>query len=507
VNRGGSKAEHAWFRTAALLAGMALASTGSAQGPVDPRTPVPPGHVPVSGVPRTAPVGAGLPGAERDRQAPAAPGPTSAAGAPSAAGAAVAPAPSGTTPQTAAAAPAVPGADSEAGDDEATEAPGAPAGHSGASPGQPPQDRAAAAPDLRPGTIEVLIHDGNSAPIPRLPLRLGVLHSDVAQGDSKSQIEGVTDEHGVAVFRGLEIGTAFSYRVTVSRGPATFAADPVRLDPNGGQRVLLHVFPFVRDIREALVGMRGVIFVQPRDDVFHIEANFQVLNIGSVAWVPEHVRVALPEGAKAFRPADETADTRAEKTASGDLEIVGTFSPGQRDIGFQFQLDNPHDRSKSLHIALPPHVAELRVVAEGARGMELHVPGFPDAEPMQGQDGSHLLVTGKHLVRGESSLDAVGITLENLPVPSSGRWYAVGLALLIAGFGLFQMVSARPSPARRLARAEEAQEAEDLVLGELVELERLRKNDRVGPRTYEETRSELLNALARLDSRTPAQST
>ena len=137
--------------------------------------------------------------------------------------------------------------------------------------------------------------------------------------------------------------------------------------------------------------------------------------------------------------------------------------------------------------------------------MELHVASFPDAEPMQGQDGSHLLVTGKHLVRGETSLDSISIALENLPVPSMGRWYAVGLALLIAGFGLVQMLRQSPSSARKLAREGEAEEARDLVLGELVELERLRKNDRIGPRSYEETRSELLDALARLDMRSPPQ--
>ena len=437
---------------AAAFSALALTPTAHAQGPVDPGTPLPAGHPNV--------------------RAP--------------------------SPSASAAADDDPEADADA--------PAAPPGRPEIPPGQPPQDRVAAAPDLRPGTIEVHIHDGNDAPIPKVPLRLGILHSDVAQGDSRSQLDGTTDDHGVAVFRGLDIGTAFSYRVTVPRGPASFAAEPVRLDPSSGQRVLLHVYPIVRDIREALVGMRGVVFVQPRDDVFHIEANFQVLNIGAVAWVPENVRLSLPEGAKAFRPADEMSDTRAEKTASGDLRIVGTFSPGQHEIGFQFQLDNAHNRSKSLRIALPPHVAELRVVAEGARGMELHVPGFPDAELTQGQDGSHLLVTARHLVRGEAPLDSIDIALENLPVPSPGRWYAVGIALALAGFGLFQMVRRNPSPARKLARSEEAQEAEDLVLAELVQLERLRKNERIGPRTYEETRVELIDALARLDARTAAHS-
>jgi hypothetical protein len=195
-------------------------------------------------------------------------------------------------------------------------------------------------------------------------------------------------------------------------------------------------------------------------------------------------------------------DTRAEKTAAGDVALLGTFSPGQHEVGFQFQLDNSHDRSKSLRISLPPHVAELRVIAEGARGMAFRVDGFPESEAMQGQDGSHLLVTARHLVRGDAPLESIEVTLENLPVPSAGRWYAVGLAVLLAALGLFQMARRNPSPARKLARREEAEEAENLVLTELVQLERLRKNDGIGPRSYEETRLELLDALARLDART-----
>ena len=68
-------------------------------------------------------------------------------------------------------------------------------------------------------------------------------------------------------------GTAYSYRVTVNQPPATFASEPVRLSESGGQKVLLHVYPVTRDLREALVGMRGVLFVQPREDVFQVEAH------------------------------------------------------------------------------------------------------------------------------------------------------------------------------------------------------------------------------------------
>ena len=47
-----------------------------------------------------------------------------------------------------------------------------------------------------------------------------------------------------------------------------------------------------------LVGMRGVVFIQPREDVFHIESSFQVINIGLQAWVPDGEKIALPAGAR-----------------------------------------------------------------------------------------------------------------------------------------------------------------------------------------------------------------
>src|SRR5262249_3942356 len=152
-----------------------------------------------------------------------------------------------------------------------------------------------------------------------------------------------TNDKGVALFEGLPTGTAYSYRVTASRDAGVFASEPLRLGETGGQRVLLHVFPVTRDLQRALVGMRGVIFVQPREDVFHVEANFQVINIGTQAWVPEDVRIALPDGAKAFRSSDSMSDTRVDKGPSGTPELLGTFSPGQHDLGYQFQLDNPHE--------------------------------------------------------------------------------------------------------------------------------------------------------------------
>lgn len=370
-------------------------------------------------------------------------------------------------------------------------------GH-GSAEGPRAQDRSARATDLRPGTIEVHLRDASEQPLANFPVRLGIMKQDVAEGDSRSQRDGTTDANGVATFSGLDVGSAFSYRATAAQGPATFASEPMRLEPTAGHRVLLHVFPVTRDLNQALVGARSIVFVAPREDVFQVEVSFRFLNIGKQAWVPENVTLSLPPGAKAFRSGDAMKDTRVEKTADGKIHLLGTYAPGESDVTFQFQLENDHTRSKRFRVELFPHVAELRVIAERARGMALRADGFPDAEVVQGRDGSKLLLTAKQLVRGDAPLTAVSVELDNLPVPSTGRWYALGIAAVIAVGGLFEAGRRRREPQVRALPKAEREEAERLLLDELVALEKLRQKELIGPRTYEESKAELLNALARL---------
>jgi hypothetical protein len=226
--------------------------------------------------------------------------------------------------------------------------------------------------------------------------------------------------------------------------------------------------------------------------------SFRILNIGKQAWVPENVTLSLPAGAKAFRASDAMKDTRVEKTASGALQLLGTYVPGESDVTFQFQLENDHTKSKRFEVDLLPHVAEVRVIAERARGMSLEVEGFPEADVVQGRDGSRLLLTAKQLARGDKPFTSASIVLDNLPVPSMGRWYALGFAAVIAFGGLFEAGRRRREPQVRSLPPAERKEAEQLVLDELVTLEKLRHKELIGPRTYEENRADLLNALARL---------
>jgi hypothetical protein len=376
-----------------------------------------------------------------------------------------------------------------------------PAGHPGMDGSEGLKDTVVAAPNLAPGTIEVHVADGTGRPLANTPVRLGLMRQDVATGNSNEERTLNTDATGTVTFQRMPIGTEYSYRATVRQGAGSYASDPFRLDERTGQRVLVHVYPVTSDIRQAMVGMRAVVFVQPREDIFQIETTIQVLNIGQIAWVPDNVRIPLAEGAKAFRASESMHDTAVERSKDGEVTLHGTFSPGQHEVTFQYQIDSRHEPAQRFRMGLPPHVAEMRVYSEGPREMRLVVQGYPPAEKATSQTGGHLLVTGRRATRGDAPLDAIDVTLENLPVPAQGRWYAAFLALGLAAFGVwsgFLRKSAKPASRGNTA---EIKEAEELVYRELVVLERLEREGQIGPKAYAEARTELLDVLSRLAAR------
>jgi hypothetical protein len=327
------------------------------------------------------------------------------------------------------------------------------------------------------------------------------MRQDVATGNSRDERTASTDSAGTVTFRGMPIGTDYSYRATVEQGKGVYASGPFRLDERTGQRALVHVYPVTTDIRQAMVGMRGVVFVQPREDIFQVEATIQVLNIGMIAWVPEGVVIPLPAGAKAFRASESMSDTRAEREKDGDVTLRGTFAPGEHEVTFQYQLENTHESTLHFRMGLPPHMAEMRVYAEGPRDMQLNVAGFPKAERTTGQSGSHLLITGKRAVRAEPPIEDVEVSLGNIPVPGQGRWYAALFACCLAGFGVWNALPRRGAKGRSAPYQAELSEAQELVFRELVSLERLEREGEIGPRAYGEARAELLDVLSRLAAR------
>jgi hypothetical protein len=357
------------------------------------------------------------------------------------------------------------------------------------------------ASDLPAGTIEAKIVDDKESPLAGTPVRLGILKQSVAEGEQRSEQLATTDASGLVRFSGLAIGSEYSYRISVRKEPAEYTSDPFALSGDHGQRVILHVLPATHDVSRAMVGMRAIFVIEPRDDVFQFQAMFRVFNLGRVTWVPDDVTIELPRGWKAFNAAESPTDARF--VAEGDrLRLRGTFGPGEADVSFSFQVPNDHDESVDFRLSLPPHTAEVRVIAEAARGMGLEVLGFDPAQPSGSGAGQRVLVTGKRVRPGEQQLSDVTIRLTGVPTPGPGRWIALLLAALAAAAGLGIALGPTKEPGARLPDADLAQ-AREVLLAELVALEKARQSDQVGPRTYESARQALIDALARMDADRP----
>jgi hypothetical protein len=370
-------------------------------------------------------------------------------------------------------------------------------------PPQPPADSSEPSPALPAGSIAAKIVDPNGAPLAGMPVRVGILRTSIAQGEARDSRMSTTSADGLARFEGLALGTDYSYRVTVAHDGATYAVTPFNLGRDMGRLITLHVFPVTGDIARALVGMRGFMHVEPRDEVFQFEVLFQIFNIGTVTWVPSDVHLELPRGFKAFNTQESMSDTRV--TADGqDVKLQGTFGPGQQEIAFRFQVTNDHDETSSFRMSLPPHVAELRVSAAASPGMTLSVDGFDAAKSATTETGQRVLVTSRQLAQGDTELHEVAMTLAGLPTPGPSRWIAVALAVAFAAGGIG---SARSAHVARTARtrpralsADDVAGAREALLDEIIELERARRAERVGPRTYETVRRTLFEALARLQT-------
>lgn len=393
-------------------------------------------------------------------------------------------APSGTTPATA------PSAEQTTQPAQAARAP--------QSHARPPANESAPAPDLPAGTIEVLVLRASGAPIAGQEVRLGIMFQRISEGESRSERLARTDAEGRVRFEGLQGGSNYSYRVTLKSGPAEYASMPFGLG-GSGHRVKLHVFPVTRNIKEALVGMRGFLYIEPRDDIFQFQVLYRVFNIGAVTWVPDDVVMELPAEFKAFSAERGMTDIRFEQVEGKGARLVGTFPPGQHDVGFRFQLPKERVETAFFGVGLLPHVAEMRVIAEASTNMTLDVEGFEPTRSDTNPRGQRVLVTRKLMgVEGEP-LQRIAVTLSGLPVPGPGRWIAALIAALLAGSGGAAAAGwLRFDAPGRDRRGEELVQARELLLQELVELESARRAGELGPRAHADAKKQLLDALVRL---------
>jgi len=346
-------------------------------------------------------------------------------------------------------------------------------------------------PALAPGEVAVTVLVAGETPLPGALVTLHETVQNVAEGDAKKEHVERTGADGRVLFRGIDTSVRAIARVTVRALDADYTVEDFRPGERAGHRITVPVFEATSDPSEAVVGMRGFVYMQLREGAFVFGVLFRVFSVGRKTAVPRGVFLDLPPGLQAFENAANTVP-HGEHGA----QLVGSFPPGQKDVRLNFRLPAGRAAEESFRFSLPPHVAEMRVITETAPGMGLHVPGFEPVQEARGPEGTKVLVTRRVMNPGDGLLQTIDVQLSGLPTVGPERWYAVGLAAALAAVGLWFATGTKRQS--RVSRGD-VRKARALLLEDLAALERARNEDQVGPQTYERARRELIQALARLE--------
>lgn len=217
------------------------------------------------------------------------------------------------------------------------------------------------------------------------------------------------------------------------------------------------------------------------------------------AYAPrDGIRFALPRGYTAFQAAPMMADARL--VTEGDFAVLrGAVAPTTEtplDVVFQYQL-RLDGGDFAFESSLPLPVVSATVASEAPPGLTLSVDGMPPAQSREG-NGDRVLVTGMERRPSDAPLQTVRIRLGGIPraagpmrTAAAAAAGALVLAALFIGFS-----RGRRGAAKRTAAEIDAER--DRVLAEVEELARLKEAGEVGPKTYARRRRELALWLASL---------
>ncbi|MDP9001325.1 MAG: hypothetical protein M3O46_14585, partial [Myxococcota bacterium] len=374
------------------------------------------------------------------------------------------------------------------------------AGNRGTMPGlfEPPDDREEADTTVPPGTIVVDLRNADDAPVTDETVTLGMLINSIAKGDSRKHVQAVTDERGRVVFSGLETVSNIAYRVSSGFQGGSFGASPFQLEQAKAMHVVLHVYPVTHDLQQALIVSEVTVAAEVRDDRIQMEEVLKFYNLGRTAWQPQGVRMSLPDGFKAFNTQTSMSDQGADE-ADGAAVLHGTFPPGRHTVEFRWQLPWSGDTDFEFGVGLPPHVAIARALMPAAPNLKLTVSGFPPADLRHDAQGQRFLVVERQLRPEDPKLTELTIGIHGLPAAGPGRVIATLLAACAVVVGLVLSFYRRSS-----AAAADSATTRSLLLEEISQLESAHRAGEVGPKTYERTRKELVDALARTLAPTPS---
>ena len=350
---------------------------------------------------------------------------------------------------------------------------------------------------VAPGTVEVHVVDNANQPVAGASVVLQIHRESVAEGNTERQQTAVTDGSGMARFGQLSSDSAVSYRLLLDSNAAHYGLPPFQLTAQRGVVVTLRRLDTVRDIGKALVAFESIVFVEPRDSVFQFEVLYRVYNVGQSVWVPDEVQVNLPSDRQAVTAQASGEDVQVQVSPLG-VRLEGAVTPGQHQLSFTFQIPRHNTSTASFEVGLPPHVMQARVGVASSRTTELSVDGFQEARPSASQSGQRLLVAVQTFDQRTRPPAELRFEIRGLPTLGSGRVVAAVVASSLALLGLlFALYRHRRS--NQDAPKVLQDHARTRLLNELADLERAKVTGSVGPRTYQDTRTTLVEALVRLE--------
>lgn len=356
--------------------------------------------------------------------------------------------------------------------------------------------------DVPHGSVEVRLNPKGLDALAERDVTLKVTRQSIEEGNATETVTARTNRLGVARFDDLGTETDFLYQVSVSEGAATYSTQSFQFRPgiDAGIRVSLPLYPATASLAELVLLSRALVAFTPQEDHFEVDVRWRFENFSDMSWVPENVTLTLPPDFEALQFQEDERNVRLERSESGP-KVAGTVMPGQHDLSFRFHLPTHGKSERTLALPTNLNVGSLRVFLSGSSSMTLSVDDFPKAEETRNRKGQRMLVAGRDfLSEREKAPERIMIRIAGVPTPPVGRSVAVGIAAFIAVLGLFRVVRRRSglTAARSELSKEDLERATELLLGELVELEKAFRDGGIGRRMYDRTRRQLLDAFARL---------
>jgi hypothetical protein len=285
-----------------------------------------------------------------------------------------------------------------------------------------------------------------------------------------------------------------SYGVVVEHEGVSHASPSFRLGARAGKRVAIRVFPVTTNMDEALVGVRAILYLEPRDQHVYVEQLFQFTNLSGHTWRAHPMPVRLPADALASVEAEQPGPLEVKPVPGSGVMIEGLVPPGTSDVTFQYQLPYPSADTLSLDVGMPPRVGSVRVMAGLGPGLSLHVAGLGPPSATRNEQGQRLLLVEHAVPAGADQIEKLSLAVSGLPTGRLARRLGIGLTLLLMVGGVAAAMLGRRRVSEQAPPAPTTPEREAL-LGEVRNLEELFAGGDVSRSQYEADRNALLERL------------